>query len=128
MPDDVEKLVRTNWEQGVNRFFISDDNFARNKNWEPIFDRLITLRKNEGIRIKFILQVDTMCHKIPGFVEKAKAAGCNKAITGLENINPANLKSIQKKQNMITEYRAMLQAFRKQGIITYAGYILGFSC
>jgi hypothetical protein len=45
---------------------------------------------------------------------------------GLENINPSNLKSIQKTQNMITEYRAMLQAFRKQGIITYAGYILGF--
>jgi radical SAM superfamily enzyme YgiQ (UPF0313 family) len=124
--DDVEKIVRTNWEQGVKRFFISDDNFARNKNWEPIFDRLIALRKNEGIRVRFIIQVDTLCHKIPGFVEKARAAGCNKAITGLENINPSNLKSIQKKQNMITEYRAMLQAFRKQGIITYAGYILGF--
>ncbi len=124
--DDVEQLVRSNWKQGVNRFFISDDNFARNKNWEPIFDRLIALRKNEGIRVKFIMQVDTLCHKIPGFVEKAKAAGCNKAITGLENINPANLKSIQKKQNMITEYRTMLQAFRKKGIITYAGYILGF--
>ncbi len=124
--DDVEKLVRTNWEQGVKRFFLSDDNFARNKNWEAIFDRLIALRKNEGIRVRFIMQVDTLCHKIPGFVEKARAAGCNKAITGLENINPSNLKSIKKKQNMITEYRAMLQAFRKQGIITYAGYILGF--
>ncbi len=124
--DDVEKLVRANWEQGVKRFFLSDDNFARNKNWEAIFDRLIELRKNDGIRVRFIMQVDTLCHKIPGFVEKARAAGCNKAITGLENINPSNLKSIQKKQNMITEYRAMLQAFRKQGIITYAGYILGF--
>lgn len=124
--DDVEKIVRTNWEQGVKRFFISDDNFARNKNWESIFDRLIELRENDGIRVRFLMQVDTMCHKIPGFVEKARAAGCNKALIGLENINPSNLQSIQKKQNMITEYRAMLQAFRKQGIITYAGYILGF--
>ncbi len=124
--DDVEKLVRSNWEQGVKRFFISDDNFARNKNWESIFDRLISLRENDGIRVRFIMQVDTMCHKIAGFVEKARAAGCNRVLIGLENINPDNLKSIQKKQNMITEYRAMLQAFRKQGIITYAGYILGF--
>jgi len=46
-------------------------------------------------------------------------------IIGLENINPDNLRAIQKKQNMISEYRTMLQAFRKQGIITYAGYILG---
>jgi hypothetical protein len=124
--DDVEKIVRTNWAQDVKRFFISDDNFARNKNWEPIFDRLIELRENEGIRVRFLMQVDTMCHKIPGFVEKARAAGCNRVLIGLENINPSNLQSIQKKQNMITEYRAMLQVFRKQGIITYACYILGF--
>lgn len=123
---DVEKLVRINWEQGVKRFFISDDNFARNRNWESIFDRLIELREKEGIRVRFLMQVDTMCHKIPGFVEKARAAGCNRVLIGLENINPSNLQSIQKKQNMITEYRAMLQAFRKHGIITYAGYILGF--
>jgi radical SAM superfamily enzyme YgiQ (UPF0313 family) len=124
--DDVENLVRTYWAQGVKRFFISDDNFARNKNWESIFNRLIEMRENERIRVRFLMQVDTMCHKIPGFVEKARAAGCNRVLIGLENINPSNLQAVQKKQNMITEYRAMLQAFRKQGIITYAGYILGF--
>ena len=32
--DDVERLVRANIAQGINRFFITDDNFARNKNWE----------------------------------------------------------------------------------------------
>ncbi len=124
--NDVENLVRAYWAQGVKRFFISDDNFARNKNWESIFDRMIELRQNEKIRFHFLIQVDTMCHKIPGFVEKAKAAGCNRVLIGLENINPSNLQAVQKKQNMISEYRAMLQAFRKQGIITYAGYILGF--
>ena len=124
--DDVETLVRAYWAQGVKRFFISDDNFARNKNWESIFNRLIEMRENEGIRFRFLIQVDTMCHKISGFVEKARAAGCNRVLIGLENINPSNLQAIQKKQNMISEYRAMLQAFRKQGIITYAGYILGF--
>ena len=124
--DDVENLVRAYWAQGVKRFFISDDNFARNKNWESIFDRMIELRQNEKIRFRFLIQVDTMCHKIPGFVEKARAAGCNRVLIGLENINPSNLQAVQKKQNMISEYRAMLQAFRKQGIITYAGYILGF--
>ena len=32
----------------------------------------------------------------------------------------------KKRQNRITEYRTMLQAWRDQQIITYAGYILGF--
>ena len=31
--DDVERLVRLNAAQGIYRFFITDDNFARNRNW-----------------------------------------------------------------------------------------------
>jgi hypothetical protein len=38
----------------------TDDNFARNRNWEPILDRLIELRERENFQIKLILQVDTL--------------------------------------------------------------------
>ena len=124
--DDVERLVRANLEQGVRRFFITDDNFARNRNWEAIFDRLIRMREEEGADLQFIIQVDTLCHKIPNFVEKAARAGCTRVFIGLENINPDNLLSAGKRQNRITEYRAMLQAWRNHHVITYAGYILGF--
>ena len=72
------------------------------------------------------MQVDTLCHKIPNFVEKAARAGCTKVFIGLENINPANLKGASKGQNQITEYRAMLQAWREAKVLTFAGYILGF--
>ena len=48
--DDVEQLVRANLAQGVFRFFITDDNFARNRNWEAIFDRLIEMREQRGAR------------------------------------------------------------------------------
>ncbi|HTW72330.1 MAG TPA: radical SAM protein, partial [Acetobacteraceae bacterium] len=51
-PDDVEAIVRHNAAQGVHSFFITDDNFARNKDWEPIFDRLIALREQCGFGIK----------------------------------------------------------------------------
>ena len=44
-PDDVERILRKNFEHGIDRFFITDDNFARNKDWEPIFDRIIKLRE-----------------------------------------------------------------------------------
>jgi hypothetical protein len=123
--DDVERLVRLNWAQGVHKFFITDDNFARNKEWESIFDRLILLRE-QGIPIGMMIQVDTLCHRIPNFVEKAKRAGVSRVFIGLENINPDNLAGAKKKQNKITEYRAMLLAWKAQGIITLAGYILGF--
>ena len=47
--DDVEAIVRANAARKITHFFVTDDNFARNRNWEAIFDRLIALRA-EGLR------------------------------------------------------------------------------
>ena len=125
-PDDIEKIVRVNYAQGLRSFFITDDNFARNKDWEPILDRLIHLRQVERLNIGFIIQVDTLCHKLPNFVTKCALAGVRRVFIGLENINPANLLGAKKRQNKITEYRTMLLAWKSARVITYAGYILGF--
>ena len=73
-----------------------------------------------------MIQVDTLCHKIPNFIAKAKRAGVTRIFIGLENINPDNLLAAKKRQNKITEYRKMLLAWKAVGIWTYAGYILGF--
>src|SRR5262245_23200983 len=124
--DDLERIVRENYAQGIKRFFITDDNFARNRDWEVLFDRLILLRNGEFPKIGFTIQVDTLCHKIPNFIEKAAQAGVRRVFIGLENINPDNLIAAKKRQNKITEYREMLQKWRDHGAITYAGYILGF--
>ena len=125
-PDDIEAIVRANAAQGITRFFITDDNFARNRNWEPILDRLIELRERDKFNIKLLLQVDTLCHRIPNFIEKSARAGCTAIFLGLENINPESLMGAKKRQNKIWEYREMLLAWRKQHVMTYAGYILGF--
>ena len=124
--DDVERVVRENVAQGLNTFFITDDNFARNRDWEPILDRIIELKEKEGMKIRFILQVDTLCHKIPRFIEKCQKAGVRRVFIGLENINPDSLVGAKKRQNKITEYRKMLLAWKNARVITYAGYILGF--
>jgi radical SAM superfamily enzyme YgiQ (UPF0313 family) len=125
-PDDVELLIRQHLKHGFNWFFVTDDNFARNKDWEPIFDRLIKLREVDGLDIKLLIQVDTLCHKTPNFIEKAARAGVKQVFIGLENINPANLMAAKKRQNKITEYRKMILAWKRAKVITYAGYILGF--
>jgi hypothetical protein len=124
--DDVEHLIRANSESGATNFFITDDDFARNRNWEGILDRIIELREKHHFKIHLTLQVDTLCHKIPRFIEKSARAGCKRVFIGLESINPDSLKGASKGQNRITEYRAMLQAWRKARVLTYAGYILGF--
>jgi radical SAM superfamily enzyme YgiQ (UPF0313 family) len=124
-PDDIEKVIRENWQEGISRFFLTDDNFSRNREWEPILDRLIKLREVDGIPLGLMIQVDTLCHKIPHFIEKCARAGVTRVFIGLENINPDNLKAVKKAQNKITEYRKMLLAWKARGIFTYAGYILG---
>lgn len=125
-PDDIEAIVRENARNGIFSFFVTDDNFARNKDWEAIFDRLIELKEKEGYRLFMTLQVDTLCHKLPRFIEKAAAAGVNKVFIGLENISPDNLAAAKKKQNHITDYRVMLLKWRRHNVMTHAGYILGF--
>jgi radical SAM superfamily enzyme len=124
--EEVEQIVRMNLKQGVARFFITDDNFSRNTDWEKIFDRLIEMREQEGLNIKFMIQVDTMCHRLPHFIEKAGRAGVRRVFIGLESINPASLLSAHKKQNKIAEYRKMLLAWKRAGAIVFAGYIIGF--
>jgi radical SAM superfamily enzyme YgiQ (UPF0313 family) len=123
--DDIERIIRQNASQGISRFFITDDNFARNRNWEAIFDRMIDLRENQGLKLHFLIQVDTLAHKIPNFIVKAARAGCRYAFIGLESINPDNLAHMKKNQNRITEYRKMFQAWKQAGCVTYAGFIMG---
>jgi hypothetical protein len=44
----------------------------------------------------------------------------------LENINPDSLLGAKKRQNKITDYRTMLLAWKRIGVLTCCGYILGF--
>ncbi len=124
--DDIERTIREHAAHGIRHFFITDDNLARNKDWEPIFDRIIALREREGMKINLMIQVDTLCHKIPNFIEKAARAGTDRVLVGLESVNAANLLAAKKRQNKITEFRKMLLAWKNAGSITTAGYILGF--
>jgi radical SAM superfamily enzyme YgiQ (UPF0313 family) len=125
-PDDIEQIIRENVKQGLRSFFITDDNFARNKDWEAILDRIIHLKEVDKLKLGFLIQVDTLCHTLPHFIEKCARAGVRRVFIGLENINPDNLAAAHKRQNKITEYRKMLLAWKEAKIITYCGYITGF--
>lgn len=123
--DDLEKIVRLNFKNKTKSMFITDDNFARNKNWSQLLDRLIKLRE-EGIKMSFYIQADVLSHRIPGFVEKASQAGVETVFIGLENINEKNLLTVNKKHNKIEDYRETLLAWKKHAVITACGYIIGF--
>ncbi|MGA2483104.1 MAG: radical SAM protein [Candidatus Acidiferrales bacterium] len=125
--EHIAQAIRSNSrENGVTFYFFTDDNFARNKNWEPIFDALIRLREEENIPVKFMMQVDVLSWKIKDFVSKARRAGCTNVFIGMESVDPGNLAAAGKKQNHVNEYSLLINAYRDAGISTHVGYIIGF--
>jgi radical SAM superfamily enzyme YgiQ (UPF0313 family) len=125
--EHIAKAIRRNYyENGITFYFFTDDNFARNKNWEGIFDVLIKLRNDEKIPVEFMMQVDVLSWKIKNFVTKARQAGCINVFIGMESVDPGNLAAAGKKQNQVHEYRQLIQAYRDCDISSHVGYILGF--
>jgi radical SAM superfamily enzyme YgiQ (UPF0313 family) len=111
---------------GIDFYFFTDDNFARNACWRDVFELLARLRAEENIFIRFMIQVDTQSYKIPDFVELASAAGCTQVFIGMESINPRNLEAAGKAQNKVKEYREMIAAWHEAKIATHIAYIIGF--
>ncbi len=73
------------------------------------------MREREGLNIRLAVQVDAQCHRLPGFIEKAARAGVQRVFVGLENMDPQSLLSEKK----------MLQAWKRAGVIVFAGYVIG---
>ncbi|MEW6364529.1 MAG: radical SAM protein [Acidobacteriota bacterium] len=123
----IEERIRHDYHaMGVNFYFFTDDNFARNKNWEAIMDVLVRLRRDEGMKLQFMMQVDVQSYKIPGFIAKAKEAGCSNVFIGMESINPKNLEAVGKTQNQVEDFKNLIAAWHNAGIFTHVGYIVGF--
>lgn len=123
----ILERVRENYlRHKIRHYFFTDDNFCRNKNWEQIFDGLIQLREGRGIKISFMIQVDTLSYRIPGFIEKAGRAGCSQVFIGMESLNEANLKAAGKNQNDTDRYKELIDAYHRASIVTHLAYIIGF--
>ncbi len=125
--EHIADAIRRNFrEHGITFYFFTDDNFARNKNWEAIFDALIRLREAEQIPVEFMMQVDVLSWKIPRFVAKAQRAGCRTVFIGMESLDSGNLLAAGKRQNHVHEYGQLIGCYRNAEISTHVGYIIGF--
>lgn len=124
--ESIIKTIRENYNRGIKQYFFTDDNFSRNPEWEPIFKGLIRLREDEGLDVSFIMQVDMGCDKIKNFIKKASQAGCSHVFIGMESINPKNIAAAGKTQNNVDNYASFVETWHKAGIVTHAGYIIGF--
>jgi len=127
-PKQVVEFVRQSYrEAGVSHSFFTDDNTARNPRWRELFTGLIRMREEEKIPFTFMMQSDLAARKMPGgdFFELAARAGCNQVFFGVESVNRENLRSKEKFQNQVSEYKDLIDHCHSIGITCHAGYILG---
>ena len=86
-----------------------------------IFDRRIQLRERERISIKLTIQVDTLCHRIPRFIENAARACVVRVFGfGLEWINPDSLLAAKKTQNRTADSLRFWPAFAVDFVAKHA--------
>lgn len=124
--DQVRENYHLKGRRGVRHYFFTDDNFARNPQWEAIFDGLIRLREEEGLNVDFMMQVDVQAPRVPSFVEKAARAGCVQVFIGMESVRDDNLQAAGKPQNKVADYRDMIACWHGAGVVCHVGYIIGF--
>jgi radical SAM superfamily enzyme YgiQ (UPF0313 family) len=127
-PKQVVEFARQSYrEAGVSHSFFTDDNTARNPRWRELFAELIRMREEEKIPFTFMMQSDLAARKMPGgdFFDLAAQAGCNQVFFGVESVNRENLRSKEKFQNQVSEYKDLIDHCHSLGITCHAGYILG---
>ncbi|MBN1398678.1 MAG: radical SAM protein [Bacteroidetes bacterium] len=127
-PKQVVEFVRQSYhESGVSHSFFTDDNLARNPRWRELFLGLIHMREEERIPFTFMMQSDLAARKMPGgdFFELASRAGCNQVFFGVESVNCDNLRSKDKFQNQVSEYKDLVSHCHSLGITCHAGYMIG---
>ena len=72
------------------------------------------------------MQVDTLCHKIPNFIEKAVKAGIDQVFVGMENINTDNLARGEEEPEQDPRIPRHVAQWKKHPVVITAGYIIGF--
>ncbi len=123
--DDIEALVRVNHANGVALLFITDDNLARNRNWE------INLRPADRAQTggHLLALHHPGRYGVPQDFPFHREGGGGRRQAGVyrpREHRSRNLAAAKKKQNHIADYREILLEWRKHRCITYCGYIIGF--
>ena len=105
---------------GKRHILFIDDNFAGNPRWTMgLLDALIPL----GIKWSAAVCADIVSR--PALLDKMKESGCQSLFIGFESINPASLRGVNKTQNNVELYEALVDALHSRGIMINASLVFG---
>lgn len=122
---ELETLLGLGYRGGI---FTVDDNFVGNPEAiEVILHEMIEFQRRHSYPFSFYTQasVDLGSPKLAHLLPLMKQAGFDQVFLGIENPDPAALKSMNKKQNVKVDIPRTVATIQEAGIEVMAGFIFG---
>lgn len=122
--DDVVRDIATShfprfWQDKVAWFW--DDNLLVQRRWaKELLRALIPLDR------WWLTQASIDIVKDRELLDLMERSGCIGIFLGIESLDEADLKSVHKRQNKVSEYRDAIARLHDRGICVMAGFISGF--
>ncbi len=122
--DDVVRDIATTrfprfWQDKVAWFW--DDNLLVQRRWAKEL-----LRAMRGLDRWWLTQASIDIVKDRELLDLMERSGCIGIFLGIESLDEADLRSVDKRQNRVREYRDAIDRLHDRGICVMAGFISGF--
>lgn len=102
-------------------FFVDDNIISDQEKAVELFTALIPLK------IKWVGQADILVANNSDLLDLMVKSGCQGVLIGFENLNPDNLKLMNKKMNRsVDEMESAIKRIHKKGIRIYATFLFGY--
>lgn len=107
------------WQDKVVWFW--DDNLLVKRRWAKDL-----LRELAGLNKWWLTQASIDIVKDRELLDLMERSGCIGIFLGIESLDDADLRSVNKRQNRAAEYREAIERLHERGICVMAGFISGF--
>jgi radical SAM superfamily enzyme YgiQ (UPF0313 family) len=106
---------------GTRQIMFVDDNFIGDPRWVDAFlDRIM------GMGLIWHAAASTNIVRLPGLIEKMAKSGCRSLFIGFESIDENSIRSVNKRQNRVSEYEGLIRRIHDNGMMVNASLVFGF--
>jgi radical SAM superfamily enzyme YgiQ (UPF0313 family) len=117
----IVQEIRQLKKKGRLLFFVDDNIVSDQEKAKELFKALIPLK------IKWVGQADILVATNSELLDLMVKSGCQGVLIGFENLNPANLKLMNKRMNRsVGEMEAAIKKIHKKGLRIYATFLFGY--
>ncbi|MCX7841100.1 MAG: radical SAM protein, partial [Anaerolineae bacterium] len=123
----IDEVVEEIQRRGIERFFLTDDNFGLNFRTNPdyvvkLFEAFAKLPLDG-----WTAQAEMMVGEFPELLELARHAHLDKFFIGFESVNPANRSEMGgKSSGNVEKYKQVIREIHRHGIGVVGLFVFGF--